>query len=159
MNGRFLVGGLVLFALLFGAALWWFQTRGYYETVTGVASVTIAGVPVPVTDYEGIDASTSPLKMRGCFRAGAIDGPDAPEPEPLVAPGWFSCFDAEQIEADINSGAARAVLAEFNQPYGFDRIVAAYPDGRAFQWRRINKCGAAHFAGDPPPDGCPPKDD
>ncbi|MEX2520699.1 MAG: DUF6446 family protein [Paracoccaceae bacterium] len=162
MNGRILVVGMALFALLFGLALWWFQTRGYYETVTGVTSVTIAGVSVPVTGYEGIDADTSPLKMRGCFHAEAaeaIEGPEATEPEPLVAPGWFSCFDAERIEADIDAGAARAVLAEFNQPYGFDRIVAAYPDGRAFQWRRINKCGAASFEGDPPPDGCPPKDD
>ena len=52
--------------------------------------------------------------------------------------------------------AALPLLAESNEPYGFDRIVAYYPDGRAFQWRQINTCGAASFAGDPLPEGCPP---
>lgn len=155
MNGRIIAGGLVLFSAVFGAALWWFQTRAYYERIEGLPVILIAGVEVPAEGYDGIDADTSPLKMRGCFRAGPFDAPEAAEAEPSVAPGWFGCFDAETLDADIKSGAARAFLAEFNQPYGFDRIVAAYPDGRAFQWRQINKCGDAFFEGDPVPEGCP----
>lgn len=159
MNGRLIAGGLVLFSLLFGAALWWFQTRGHYEEVTGITEITVNGVPVAVSDYVGLDAVSSPLKLRGCFSSAApLTGPEAPEAEPLVAPGWFPCFDAEAIAGDIASGAAIAILAEFNAPYGFDRMIAAYPDGRAFQWRQINTCGDAHFAGDPLPAGCPVKE-
>ncbi|MEM7523220.1 MAG: DUF6446 family protein [Pseudomonadota bacterium] len=158
MSGRLIAGGLVAFALLFGAALWWFQTRGHYQEVVGLDEVVIAGVATPVVGYRGIDAVSSPLKLRGCFTAEPLTGPPAPEAEPLIAPAWFDCFDAEALATDIAAGAATAILAEFNTPYGFDRIVAAYPDGRAFQWRQINKCGSAHFEGDPPPEGCPPKD-
>ena len=156
MSGRILAGGLVLFALIFGAALWWFQTRGFYEE-TVRSEVIIAGAAIPVTGYRGIDADTSPLKLRSCFIADPIAGPAPEAPEPLVAPGWFDCFDAEAIDADLASGAARAVLAAFNAPYGFDRIIVQYPDGRAYQWRQINKCGKAAFDGDPLPEGCPPK--
>lgn len=156
MSGRLLMSGLIVFALLFGAALWWFQTRGWYQEVTALETVTIDGAAVPVAGYRGIDAESSPLKLRGCFLAEDVAGSPAKAPEPLVAPGWFDCFDAEAIAADLASGAARAVEAARNEPYGFDRIVAAYPDGRAFLWRQINDCGAAAFDGDPPPEGCPP---
>ncbi len=158
MSGRWLISGLLGFAVLFGIALWWFQTRAYYvrETVEGPRAVLIAGREVPAAGYDGIDASTSPLKLRGCFRLAApLDGPPADKPEPPVSPGWFDCFDAESLDADLKTGAAAAVLAEFNAPYGFDRVVAAYPDGRAFEWRQINKCGDAFFEGDPVPEGCP----
>lgn len=156
MSGRVLAGGLVLFALIFGAALWWFQTRGYYSNIEGVETVTIDGVAVPVANYRGIDADTSPLKMRACFEAEGLAGPAAEAPTPLTTPGWFDCFDADGIARDLASGAATAILAATNEPYGFDRIVAAYADGRAFQWRQINRCGEAVFQGDPAPEGCPP---
>lgn len=160
MSGRLIAGGLVLFSLLFGAALWWFQTRGYYQEVAALDAVEIAGAPAPVSGYRGVDADTSPLKLRGCFTVddpAAISGaPPAEDAAPLIAPGWFDCFDAKAIAADLEAGAATALLAGFNQPYGFDRIVALYPDGRAFQWRQINKCGKAHFEGDPVPEPCPP---
>lgn len=157
MNGRVLMTGLVLFALVFGVAVWWFQTRAYYEQVVGITEVVVAGAPVPVRAYRGIDASTSPLKLRACFEAGG-SWPDAPyegEVTPLTAPGWFDCFDAETIDADLASGYAVAVLAEDNAPFGFSRIIARYPDGRAFMWRQMNACGTAAFAGDPLPADCP----
>ncbi len=155
MNGRLIAGGLVGFALVFGAALWWFQTRGHYVSVEGVEEVVVAGEHVPVAHYEGIDGGSSPLKLRACFRADGLDGPEAEAAEPLVAPGWFACFDAERISQDLAAGRARAILAESNAPYGFDRVVAAYPDGRAYEWRQINRCGHAFFEGEPVPDGCP----
>ncbi|WP_340110461.1 DUF6446 family protein [Pikeienuella sp. HZG-20] len=154
-KGRLIIVALAVFAVIFGAVLWWYQTRGYYVEVTGVDTVRIAGVDVPVEEYLGLDAPTSPLKMRGCFKAPPFEAPPAPDAAPLVAPGWFSCFDAGVIEADLATGAAKAFLAEANTPYGFDRIVAAYPDGRAFQWRQINSCGAAFFAGRETPADCP----
>lgn len=157
MSGRILAGGLVLFAVIFGAALWWFQTRGFYQE-TARAEVIVAGAVIPVTDYQGIDADTSPLKLRSCFTAAELTGPPAENPDPLVAPGWFDCFDAKAISDDLTAGAARAIVAESNAPFGFDRIIAQYPDGRAFQWRQINKCGKASFDGNPLPDGCPEKE-
>ena len=157
MSGRVFSIGLILFCVLFGVALWWFQTRGFYEE-TARSEVVVAGAVIPVDAYQGIDADTSPLKLRSCFTAAPIDGPAPERPDPLIAPGWFDCFDAKTISDDLKAGAARAILAESNVPYGFDRIIAQYPDGRAFQWRQINKCGTAAFDGDPLPDGCPPQE-
>ena len=152
MTGITLIG----FSVIFGAALWYFQTRGWYEPVENLTSITVNGVVVEVTDYQGIDAESSPLKLRGCFTMPPAAAPVADRPDPLIAPGWFDCFDAEAIATDIAAGTALPLLAEANAPYGFDRVVAYYPDGRAFQWRQFNKCGKAEFAGDPLPEGCPP---
>lgn len=154
MSGRLLMTGLITAALIFGAALWWAQTRGWYREVTGVEAITIAGVRTPVAGYRGVDAASSPLKLRGCFLVEDVEGAPANDPEPLVAPGWFDCFDARAIAADLAAGDARAVLAERGAPAGFDRIVAVYPDGRAFEWRQINECGAARFDGNPLSEAC-----
>ncbi len=160
MNGKILMSGLVGFTLIFGVALWYFQTRAYYYEVTDVTEVTAYGDAFPVSDYRGIDAYTSPLKMRACF---TVDWDYWPSDEfkdvatPLVAPGWFDCFDAAKITADLQSGAATAILADENTTYGFDRFIVQYEDGRAYMWRQINACGEAAFAGDPLPEGCPPQ--
>lgn len=146
---------LIGFSIIFGAALWWVQTRGWYEPVENLTSITIDGQTIAITDYQGIDGASSPLKLRGCFTMEPAAAPVAVKPDPLIAPGWFDCFDAEIIAGDLAKGIALPLLAEFNTPYGFDRIVAYYPDGRAFEWRQINACGKASFAGDPLPDGCP----
>ncbi len=157
---RILLIGFAIFLTVFTVALWYSQTRAYYYDVTGVDSVKINGVDVPVSDYTGIDADTSPIKIRACFTiTGDIpsDVVVAQGAEPLIAPPQFSCFDARQIEADIHDGAARALLAASNDIYGFDRIIAFYPDGRAFMWRTVNECGKATFDGKTAPDTCPPK--
>ncbi|MGF1659959.1 MAG: DUF6446 family protein [Rubrimonas sp.] len=138
MSGRALVIGLLAFAVLFGAGLWYAQVYAYYDRVDGLDAVLIGGVAVPVSDYRGLDGASSPLKLRGCFRLdpAAVIAPDAPNPAPLSTPGWFDCFDPEAIAADIAAGRARAVIAAENEPAGFIRIVAFRPDGRAFQWRQ-----------------------
>jgi hypothetical protein len=168
MRSRLMILGFAVFVLVFGVALWWFQTRAWYDTVEGVQEIEVQGSVLPVADYRGIDADTSPLKMRACFRIRdgvAPDAlqyvPEAEDPTPLVAPGWFDCFDAEALEAGIRAGEIRAVLAERNAPWGFDRIVAVDPVGRGWMWRQINACGRAKFDGDPLPEGCapPPEED
>ena len=161
MSGRTLMIALIGFCAIFAAALWYFQTRGWYESVENLTEITIDGQTVAVSGYQGLDAASSPLKLRGCFTMKPVAAPIAERPDPLIAPGWFDCFDAEVIANDISTGVALPLLADSNEPFGFDRIVAYYPDGRAFQWRQINKCGKAEFAGDPLPDGCPkpPKKD
>lgn len=155
MSGRIIISGLALFTLAFGVALWWAQTRGWYEEHDGVNSIVVDGEVVQVNRYRGIDAETSPLKLRACFLAAPLNAPPAEGAEPLVSPGWFECFNARQIADDLSAGLARAVLAASNDPWGFDRIVAQYPDGRAFQWRQLNACGDAGFSSKPIPETCP----
>jgi hypothetical protein len=139
-NGTVLALGFALVAVLFGAGLWYAQVHAFYERVRGLEAVTVAGAAVAVTGYDGLDGASSPLKLRGCFRLDLSDLPDAPtalNPTPLVAPGWFGCFDAQALDAALRAGEARAVVAAAGEPAGFDRIVAVFPDGRAYQWRQI----------------------
>jgi hypothetical protein len=139
-NGTVLALGFALVAVLFGAGLWYAQVHAFYERVQGLGAVTVAGVAVPVTAYDGLDGAASPLKLRGCFRldpAALPAAPPAANPTPLVAPGWFPCFDARALDAALKAGEARALLAAAGEPPGFDRILAVFPDGRAYQWRQI----------------------
>jgi hypothetical protein len=155
------MGGTLVVAAAMGLGLWYSINSAYYYKVDGVTEVLVAGDAMPVSDYRGIDADTSPLKMRACF-TGNWDFPADPAPaagaEPLVAPAWFDCFDAVQISEDLQTGAAKALLSSQNVPYGFDTFIAHYPDGRGFMWRQVNRCGEALFNGSERPDGCPDPD-
>ncbi len=57
---------------------------------------------------------------------------------PLVAPGWFDCFDANRIGEALETGEAIAFLSEANISPGIDRVVAVFPDGEAFAWNQVN---------------------
>ncbi|RED13866.1 DUF6446 family protein [Pontivivens insulae] len=146
MNGKLFMSLFVGFALIFGVALWYFQVYAFYEE-TEADSVMAGGVEIPVTDWRGIDADTSPNKLRACFTvdpADFTDLPPAPNPDPLVAPGWFDCFEAEQIASDLEAGLATAYLAGDETPEGaFEyeilRFIAVYPDGRAYLWRHYRE--------------------
>lgn len=157
MNGKLMVGGIVAVALAAGAGLWYSQTYAYYERQDGLNEVFAYGDAFPVTNYRGIDANTSPLKLRACF---TVDWDYFPSDEfrdvaePLTAPSWFDCFDAEAISKDIEAGNAVAILAEKNVPFGFSRFIAQYPDGNAYMWRQINACGQAQFDGEDLPEDC-----
>ena len=171
MIGRIYVGAIVISALLAGAAIYYLQVYGYYHEVTASAPAaeirmtTLEGVPEPllIEGFEGIDADSSPIRFRACFRTpqsmamltetyqtyhGAT---------PLVAPRWFGCFDAEAIGEALETGQAVAYLGEENIEYGIDRVVAIMDDGRAFAWNQINRCGAVVFDGQPAPADCPEK--
>ena len=140
MNGKYVITGLVAFVFLFGLALWWSQNHAYYEeTEADEAAIVIAGNTYTVTEWKSIDAASSPLKMRACFLIReTIEALPALAPEPLVAPGWFGCFNAEVIAENLTSDYAKAYVAERNDPHGFDRIVAVFPGGRAYMWRQPN---------------------
>jgi hypothetical protein len=130
------------FVVVFAAALVYFQLFAFYQRTEGVGGLEVAGTVVPIADYDGIDAATSPLKLRGCFRAdpdafAAV--PPAPEAEPLTAPFWFGCFDARAIARDLDEGRATAHALETDRPEGFDLMVAIYPDGRGYLWRQLNE--------------------
>lgn len=142
MTGRALMIGLLAFTALFGVALWWFQTRAFYEEIEA-GTVTVQGASYPVSEWQGIDAATSPLKLRACFRLGAearaaiarLEPYD--EATPLTAPGWFDCFDAATLTTDIRAGRATPYLAAEEEFDGANRILALYDDGRAFMWRQL----------------------
>ncbi|WP_296430439.1 DUF6446 family protein [Yoonia sp.] len=163
---------IIVIMLLMGAAaggvLYYQQVYAYYEEVAFSAdAVLLTSVstgqaePIVVDSFDAIDAISSPLRYRACFETPLSQAMltetyvivDAPEPR--VAPGWFDCFDAAQIGADLQSEAI-AFMGIENVEYGIDRIVAIYPDGRGFAWHQINACGEVVFDGNRPPDDCPP---
>ena len=66
------------------------------------------------------------------------------------------CFDAPALQKGIDDGPLRPITAAENEPWGFDRIVATWPDGTGVMWRQMNRCGKAQFEGEDLPEGCPP---
>ena len=141
MNGKRLVQGFLVFLALFAAGLIYTQFFAYYARQEGVGALRIEGEAVPIADYDGIDSSSSPLKLRGCFGidpaavAGLTPATDA---TPLNAPFWFGCFDAGALTDDLASGAATAYALTRDDPKGFDQMIAVYPDGRGYLWRQLN---------------------
>ena len=97
-----------------------------------------------VSGVEGIDADSSPIKFRACFTTPlslamlteTYQMYDAAEP--LIAPSSFECFDAEAISRALQAGEALAFLSEPGIHKGVDRVVAVFPDGRAFAWHQLN---------------------
>ena len=160
--GRVAVAALVLVGLAAGVLLWWLQTRAYYDEPVRSADVvlTLDGREVALAaEATSIDAVSSPLRYRACFAlAEPLAGtPTSPEyASPTVAPGWFDCFDADAIGADLEAGRALPVLARADVQYGIDRVAAIYPDGTGRAWHQINRCGRAVFDGEPVPPGCAP---
>ncbi len=143
---------IVLTAAFGGAFLWYTAERAFYEPVAFQPGAEIRLVPlvgntpeaIVVTGIEGIDADSSPIKFRACFRTPlslgmltetyrTYDGA-----EPLVAPSGFDCFDAEAIGRALETGEALAFLSEPDIHPGVDRVVAVFPDGRAFAWQQLN---------------------
>lgn len=140
MSGKTFILGLVLFTALFGGGLWYAQVYAFYTEIDGLTEVIVAGEARAVSGYRGIEASSSPLKLRACFMADwEVSAEEAPAADPLTAPYWFDCFNAEQIAKDLAAGEANALLAAKEESDGVDRYIALYPDGRAFMWRQLNE--------------------
>lgn len=170
MTARIVLLGIVLCAAIAGAALYYLQLYAYYEEVTAeqVGNIQLVRLdtgqsePIVFENFKGIDSSSAPIRFRACFDTpqGQADLSETfvtyPQAEPLVAPGWFDCFDAAAVGAALETGEAIAFLSVENIIYGIDRVVAVMPDGRAFAWQQINACGEVVFDGDPAPEGCPP---
>lgn len=147
MMGRIAVIALILVPILVGGGIWYAQEYGYYDEIDpaiGAENMRVATENGPVKldaiAFEGIDADSSPLRWRACFR---VEG-ELPEAHPfenatpLYGPGWFDCFDADQIGHDLESGAAKAVLGQAEIHPDVDRVLAVYPDGRVFGWHQYN---------------------
>lgn len=167
--GRLFVIAIVVSALLTGASIYYLQVYAFYDEIpaSGPSDVQLvpegSDTPEPVAhaDFRAIDADSSPIRYRACFTTDLTPEDLAaytpyPEADPLVAPGWFDCFDADEIGAALEDGTATAWLSVPEVHYGIDRVVAILPDGRGVAWHQINACGAVVFDGAAPPDGCPP---
>ena len=164
---RIIIVMILLTGIFAGGLLYYQQVYAYYDEVqmtpdaVALTSVTSAQPePLLIDTFDAIDANSSPLRYRACFTTPIslatltetyqiVD-----EAEPRVAPGWFDCFDAVQLGADLRDEAV-AFLGTENIVYGIDRIVAVYPDGRGYVWHQINACGEVVFDGEPAPEGCP----
>ncbi|KGJ06759.1 hypothetical protein SAMN04487972_102186 [Paracoccus halophilus] len=146
MNGKWPVLALLAAAALVGGGIWYAQEYAYYDEIDpAAADLTImAGgqaQPLPVRDARIIDASSAPHRWRGCFR---LDGPLPPAAErfpaaaPAYGPNWFDCFEADRIGHDLETGAATAYLSRPEIRPDVDRVIAVYPDGRAYGWHQYN---------------------
>ncbi|MDU8911942.1 DUF6446 family protein [Aestuariicoccus sp. MJ-SS9] len=171
MTGKFLAILLLLSALVGGVAMYYLQVYAYYEEVvpTGTDDVMLTALdgtraPIPFANFQGIDAESSPIRYRVCFDTTlTLDEATARyEPydnaAPRVAPGWFDCFDAEAIAAEMDAGTAKVFVDQRNREFGIDRVVAITEDGRGYVWHEINECGDKAYDGSPLGDECPPRD-
>ncbi|TCL08624.1 hypothetical protein BXY66_0662 [Shimia isoporae] len=172
MTGKIVGVFIVLTALLGGAAIYWLQVYGFYETIEASSAkddvqltLLVTGEPEPILyeDFQAIDADSSPIRYRACFTTGMSAAlltetyEMIEHAEPRNAPEWFDCFDAKEIGTALESGEALAFLGQKDVIYGIDRLVAIMSDGRGFVWHEINKCGEIAFDGKPLPEECPPK--
>ena len=162
--GKLIAGGIVLIGAVAGISMYWLQEYAYYAPVQFVPAQEIlltpieSGVPEPilVENIQGIDADSSPLRFRACFTTpltqamltetyiaykGAV---------PLNAPSWFDCFDAAEIGRALEEGTALAFLAQAQIAPQIDRVVAVFPDGRAYAWHQIAPETANAYTGAAP---------
>ena len=141
--GRIAALSLLGAAVLAGGGMWYAQEYLYYDSVDpatiALEAATPAGqAPLALSEAQAIDADSSPLRWRACARVAELPADALPYPDatPLVGPRWFDCFDAARIGADLESGAARAVLSVSDIRPDVDRVLAVYPDGRVYGWHQ-----------------------
>lgn len=150
--GKIAASAIVLSSVIAGVGLWYTQVYAFYDpavfapgkemTLTSLQS----GQPevIAVEGIEGIDSASSPLRFRACFTTPLSHATltEAYTPyegaEPLVAPSWFDCFDAVKIGEAVEKGEALAFLSQAQIHPDVDRVVAVFPDGRAFAWTQLN---------------------
>ena len=169
MSGKIIGIVIVLSAIIAGAALYYLQVYGFYEDVAE-ADVQLVSVvsdqpePIPFADFQAIDADSSPIRFRACFTTDmslallteTYVGLD--NATPRNAPGWFDCFDAAAIAAELDAGTALPFLGEKNVDFGVDRIVAITEDGRGYVWHELNDCGEKAYDGTIVGEECPRRD-
>ncbi|MFK7941089.1 MAG: DUF6446 family protein [Roseovarius sp.] len=166
--GKFLAGLIMISAIGAGLAMYYLQVYHFYEEVeaTGTNDVTMVNLVTNQPEaliydsFKAIDAESSPIRYRACFTT-TLSHPVLSETyvsydkaEPLTAPGWFDCFNAETIGAALEDGSALAFLGQKDVIYGIDRVVAITEDGKGFVWHQINACGEVVFDGGLAPEGC-----
>ncbi|MFU8777262.1 MAG: DUF6446 family protein [Roseovarius sp.] len=167
--GKILAGAILISALVAGAAMYYLQVYHFYEEVAAdgrndvLLTSLVTGAPESVLyeDFTAIDADSSPIRYRACFTTAMSHALLSEtyeiyeRAEPLTAPKWFDCYDAQAIGRALEEGRALAFLGQRDVIYGVDRVVAITEDGRGYVWHQINRCGEVVFDGQAAPDDCP----
>lgn len=168
MTGKSAITSILLSALLVGGGIYYAQVYAFYDEIPAneikveMTSVN-TGVPqaIEIKNPRAIDSNSSPIRYRACFET-PTDLTELsqtyvafPLAVPLIAPGWFNCFDAKKIGAALETGKARAFLGQRNIQFGVDRVVAIFPDGRGYVWQQLNNCGEKLYDGSPTDPTCP----
>jgi hypothetical protein len=152
VNGKLVAGFIVIVGAVAGVAMYYLQEYAYYTKAVFKPGAEIAltlitsGQPEPILaeGVEGIDADSSPLRFRACFHTPLTQAMLSETYQayqgavPLIAPSWFDCFDAAKIGAALKNGEALAFLSQSNIAPSVDRVVAVFPDGRAYAWHQIH---------------------
>ncbi|MBE1282956.1 MAG: histidine kinase [Rhodobacteraceae bacterium] len=170
MTGKLIALVILILAAAGGGAMYYLQVYAYYYDVEAqpgrdvMLLADVAGDPAPIaySDFRAIDADSSPIRYRACF--ATTESPEdlaarfvtLDEQVPRTAPGWFDCFDAEDIGAELKAGTATAYLSAKNIEYGVDRVVAVTGDGRGYVWHELNNCGKKAYDGTVVGEECPP---
>ncbi len=171
MTGKSAITSILLSALLAGGGIYYAQVYAFYDQIPP-ADIKVeltaidSGTPQPIAikNPQAIDSNSSPIRYRACFETvqSAEELSQSyvafPKAVPLVAPGWFACFDAAKIGKALETGEARAFLGQRNIEYGIDRVVAVFPDGRGYAWQQLNECGDKLYDGSPADPSCPAPD-
>ncbi|MEX0306761.1 MAG: DUF6446 family protein [Ruegeria sp.] len=170
MTGKLLALILVFSAVLAGAGMYYLQVYGFYYEVEPRPGQDVAlltqGAEAPeviaYSDFRAIDADSSPIRYRACFKTDLTpdqmaDLVPVESPEPLTAPGWFDCYDAVALADALKSGQAQAFIGTKNIHYGVDRIVAVTEDGKGYIWHALNNCGEKAYDGTVVGEECPPR--
>ena len=166
MNGKIIGIIIMLSALIAGAGLYYLQIYGFYREVPQATVLLVSLTDdqpeeTTATAIQAIDADSSPIRFRACFTTD-LSLPMLTETYVMVdkatprnAPGWFDCFDATAIGAEIEAGTALAFLGGKNVHFGVDRIVAITEDGRGYIWHELNDCGEKAYDGTIVGEECP----
>jgi len=168
MNGKIVGGVILIAAAIAGITLYYLQVYGYYREVPapaqGVELVSLnsnAPEPILTDNFRAIDADSSPIRYRACFDTTLSLAMltetyvISDKIDPRNAPGWFDCFDAAAIGAELEAGTALTFLGQKNIHFGVDRIVAITSDGRGYIWHELNDCGDKAYDGTIVGEACP----
>ena len=170
MNGKLVGGTIVASGLIAGIALYYLQVYGFYQEIEAEA-ITVVSLssgkpePLPVSNLRAIDADSSPIRFRACFETplslASLTESYTPVQDavPRNAPGWFDCFDAARLAAELQDGTALAFLGAKNIGFGVDKIVAVTEDGRGYVWHELNNCGEKAYDGTVVGEDCPPREE
>lgn len=171
MSGK-IIGILILVcALCAGAGLYYLQVYGFYRTVSpklgsDVVLVALDGAQsehIAYSDFQAIDADSSPIRYRACFTTTLGNAKLAEtyvtlkDMTPRNGPNWFDCFNAQIIGEALLAGTAQTYLGIKNVSYGVDRVIAVLDDGRGFVWHELNECGEKAYDGTVVGEECPPR--
>ncbi|MEO8531484.1 MAG: DUF6446 family protein [Deltaproteobacteria bacterium] len=139
-------------AILAGVGVWYTQNYAYYQTIAADApEAQMTMVPlgsetpetIPADNVQAIDGDSSPIKFRACFTTPTSLATltetyqTFADPTPNFAPGWFDCFDAQAIGEALEKGEAVAFLSVPLIHPETDRVIAVFPDGRAYAWHQL----------------------